>query len=87
MSRSAHLIQMLDSTIVRAQVSAGRRKRGQHGQALGRSRAVADRSLRQRRPADASQGLRDKRQGQQGDQARHPWTTESTAPNRMPIGR
>ena len=39
MSSTAHLIQMFDSTIVRAHVSAaGARKGGQEGQALGRSR-------------------------------------------------
>ena len=37
MSSTAHLIQMFDSTIVRAWVG-GRSKRGQEGQALGRSR-------------------------------------------------
>jgi transposase len=37
-SRTAHLVQMLDSTIVRAHVSAAGAKRGQSGQALGRSR-------------------------------------------------
>jgi transposase len=44
-SRTAHLVQMLDSTIVRAHVShragaclGGRGKRGQQNQALGRSR-------------------------------------------------
>src|SRR4051812_44503360 len=37
-SRTAHLVQMLDSTIVRAHVSAARGKRGQQDQALGRSR-------------------------------------------------
>jgi transposase len=38
MSSSAHLIQMFDSTIVRAHVSAAGAKGGQEGQALGRSR-------------------------------------------------
>src|SRR3982750_240621 len=37
-SRTAHLVQMLDSTIVRAHVSAAGAKGGQDGQALGRSR-------------------------------------------------
>ena len=37
-SRTAHLVQMLDSTIVRAHVSAAGAKGGQSGQALGRSR-------------------------------------------------
>ncbi|WP_237479527.1 IS5 family transposase [Lichenibacterium dinghuense] len=37
MSDTAHLVQMFDSTIVRAHVSAAGAK-GQHGQALGRSR-------------------------------------------------
>jgi transposase len=38
MSSTAHLIQMFDSTIVRAHVSAAGAKGGQEGQALGRSR-------------------------------------------------
>ena len=38
MSSTAHLIQMFDSTVVRAHVSAAGAKRGQEGQALGRSR-------------------------------------------------
>ena len=38
MSDTARLVQMFDSTIVRAHVSAAGAKRGQHGQALGRSR-------------------------------------------------
>jgi len=38
LSSSAHLVQMFDSTVVRAHVSAAGRKRGQDGQALGRSR-------------------------------------------------
>jgi transposase len=38
MSETAHLAQMFDSTVVRAHVSAGGRKRGQDDQALGRSR-------------------------------------------------
>src|SRR3954451_3065631 len=37
-SRTAHLVQMLDSTIVRAHVSAAGAKGGQQDQALGRSR-------------------------------------------------
>src|SRR4051794_26067939 len=37
-SRTAHLVQMLDSTVVRAHVSAAGAKGGQDGQALGRSR-------------------------------------------------
>jgi transposase len=37
-SRTAHLVQMLDSTIVRAHVSAAGAKGGQQNQALGRSR-------------------------------------------------
>jgi hypothetical protein len=40
MSETAHLVQMFDSTVVRAHVSAAGAKRGQHDQALGRS-AVA----------------------------------------------
>src|SRR3954470_24540809 len=38
MSQTAHLVQMFDSTIVRAHVSAAGAKGGQDGQALGRSR-------------------------------------------------
>ena len=38
MSQTAHLVQMLDSTVVRAHVSAAGAKGGQDGQALGRSR-------------------------------------------------
>jgi transposase len=38
MSQTAHLVQMFDSTVVRAHVSAAGAKGGQHGQALGRSR-------------------------------------------------
>src|ERR1700724_4491642 len=38
MSGTAHLVQMVDSTIVRAHVSAAGAKGGQEGQALGRSR-------------------------------------------------
>src|SRR5438067_12754047 len=38
MSGTAHLVQMVDSTIVRAHVFGSGRKRGQKGQALGRSR-------------------------------------------------
>ena len=38
LSRTAHLVQMFDSTIVRAHVSAAGAKGGQSGQALGRSR-------------------------------------------------
>ena len=38
MSETAHLVQMFDSTVVRAHVSAAGAKRGQHDQALGRSR-------------------------------------------------
>ena len=38
LSRTAHLVQMFDSTIVRAHVSAAGAKGGQDGQALGRSR-------------------------------------------------
>src|SRR3954469_13282780 len=37
-SQTAHLVQMLDSTVVRAHVSAAGAKGGQDGQALGRSR-------------------------------------------------
>jgi len=37
-SKTAHLVQMLDSTVVRAHVSAAGAKGGQQGQALGRSR-------------------------------------------------
>jgi transposase len=37
-SRTAHLVQLLDSTVVRAHVSAAGAKGGQDGQALGRSR-------------------------------------------------
>ena len=37
MSETAHLVQMFNSTVVRAHVGSGR-KRGQHDQALGRSR-------------------------------------------------
>jgi len=37
-SRTAHLVQRLDSTVVRAHVSAAGAKGGQDGQALGRSR-------------------------------------------------
>ena len=38
MSQTAHLVQMFDSTVVRAHVSAAGAKGGQDGQALGRSR-------------------------------------------------
>ena len=38
MSETAHLVQMFDSTVVRAHVSAAGAKGGQHDQALGRSR-------------------------------------------------
>src|SRR5829696_7534800 len=38
MSQTAHLVQMRDSTVVRAHVSAAGAKGGQDGQALGRSR-------------------------------------------------
>src|SRR4051812_31984709 len=38
MSQTAHLVQMFDSTVVRAPVSAAGAKGGQDGQALGRSR-------------------------------------------------
>src|SRR5919202_1872745 len=38
LSRTAHLVQMFDSTTVRAHVSAAGAKGGQDGQALGRSR-------------------------------------------------
>jgi transposase len=38
MSRTAHLVQMFDSTVVRAHVSAAGAKGGQQDQALGRSR-------------------------------------------------
>ena len=38
MSSTAHLLQMFNSTVVRAHVSAAGAKRGQEGQALGRSR-------------------------------------------------
>jgi transposase len=38
LSRTAHLVQMFDSTVVRAHVSAAGCKGGQTGQALGRSR-------------------------------------------------
>src|SRR5919112_1629507 len=38
MSQTAHLVQMLDSTVVRAHVSAAGAKGGQDGHALGRSR-------------------------------------------------
>src|SRR3954452_19511576 len=38
MSQTAHLVQMFDSTVVRAHVSAAGAKGGQEGQALGRSR-------------------------------------------------
>src|SRR5829696_2348928 len=38
MSQTAHLVQMFDSTVVRAYVSAAGAKGGQDGQALGRSR-------------------------------------------------
>src|SRR5215217_7403782 len=38
MSQTAHLVQMLDATVVRAHVSATGAKGGQDGQALGRSR-------------------------------------------------
>ncbi len=38
MSTTAHLVQMFDSTVVRAPCLGCRRKRGQSGQALGRSR-------------------------------------------------
>src|ERR671913_184771 len=38
LSRTAHLVQMFDSTVVRAHVSAAGAKGGQDGQALGRSR-------------------------------------------------
>ena len=38
MSETAHLVQMFDCTVVRAHVSAAGAKRGQHDQALGRSR-------------------------------------------------
>src|SRR5918912_2678051 len=38
LSRTAHLVQMFDSTIVRAHVSAAGAKGGQNDQALGRSR-------------------------------------------------
>src|SRR4051794_15639316 len=38
MSQTAHLVQMFDSTIVRAHVSAAGAKGGQEGHALGRSR-------------------------------------------------
>jgi transposase len=38
MSQTAHLVQMLDATVVRAHVSAAGAKGGQDGQALGRSR-------------------------------------------------
>jgi transposase len=37
-SKTAHLVQMFDSTVVRAHVSAAGAKGGQHNQALGRSR-------------------------------------------------
>src|SRR4051812_16372397 len=43
LSRTAHLVQMFDSTAVRAHVSAAGAKGGQDGQALGRS-VVASRS-------------------------------------------
>src|SRR3954465_11061354 len=38
MSQTAHLVQMFDSTLVRAHVSAAGAKGGQDGQAVGRSR-------------------------------------------------
>jgi transposase len=38
MSSTAHILQMFDSTVVRAHVSAAGAKGGQEGQALGRSR-------------------------------------------------
>src|SRR5262245_23652628 len=38
MSETAHLVQMFDSTVVRAHVSAAGAKGGQHDQTLGRSR-------------------------------------------------
>ena len=38
MSETAHWVQMFDFTVVRAHVSAAGAKRGQHDQALGRSR-------------------------------------------------
>jgi transposase len=38
LSRTAHLVQMFDSTVIRAHVSAAGAKGGQTGQALGRSR-------------------------------------------------
>src|SRR3954466_2655346 len=38
MSQTAHVVQMFDSTVVRAHVSAAGAKGGQDGQALGRSR-------------------------------------------------
>src|SRR5882757_10122003 len=37
-SKTAHIVQMFDSTVVRAHVSAAGAKGGQQGQALGRSR-------------------------------------------------
>ena len=38
LSETAHLVQMFDSTVIRAHVSAAGAKRGQKGEALGRSR-------------------------------------------------
>jgi transposase len=38
LSERAHLVQMFDSTVIRAHVSAAGAKRGQDGEALGRSR-------------------------------------------------
>jgi transposase len=45
LSASAHLLQMFDSTIVCAHVSAAGAKRGQEGQALGRSRGGFTRKI------------------------------------------
>src|ERR671927_523970 len=55
LSRTAHLVQMFDSTIVRAHVSAAGAKGGQSGQALGRSRGgcpvIPFKASARRRPA------------------------------------
>jgi hypothetical protein len=53
MSPTAHLVQMFDSTIVRAHVSAAGAKGGQENQALGRSRGVG----RSRKPMARSRRL------------------------------